>query len=46
MTLRRQPGFITLYPDRVYITQVKDTDEGIANVGRAVRCVEPHLGAA
>jgi ArsR family metal-binding transcriptional regulator len=29
MTLRRQPGFITLYPDKVYITQVKDTQEGL-----------------
>lgn len=29
MTLRRQPGFITLYPDKVYITQVKDTAEGV-----------------
>jgi len=29
MTLRRQPGFITLYPDKVYITQVKDAAEGL-----------------
>jgi len=29
MTLRRQPGFITLYPDKVYITQVKDSEEGL-----------------
>jgi ArsR family metal-binding transcriptional regulator len=29
MTLRRRPGFITLYPDKVYIIQVKDVDEGI-----------------
>ena len=27
--LRRQPGFITFYPDKVMITQVKDTDEGL-----------------
>ncbi len=29
MTLRRQPGFITLYPSRVMITQVADVDEGL-----------------
>jgi ArsR family metal-binding transcriptional regulator len=29
MTLRRQPGFITIYPDKVYITQVQDTAEGL-----------------
>jgi len=29
MTLRRQPGFITLYPDKVYITQVRDSSEGL-----------------
>ncbi len=29
LTLRRQPGFITFYPDRVMITQVKDTAEGL-----------------
>jgi len=27
LTFRRQPGFMTLYPDKVYITQVKDADE-------------------
>jgi ArsR family metal-binding transcriptional regulator len=30
MTLRRQPGLITLYPDRVMITQVASVDEGLA----------------
>ena len=30
LTFRRQPGFMTLYPDKAYITQVKDTDEGLA----------------
>lgn len=30
LTLRRQPGFITLYPDKVHITQVKDVNEGLA----------------
>lgn len=29
MTLRRRPGFITLYPDQVMITQVKDVQEGL-----------------
>ena len=29
LTLRRQPGLITFYPDEVMITQVKDTDEGL-----------------
>lgn len=29
LTLRRQQGFITLYADRVYITQVKDVEEGL-----------------
>jgi ArsR family metal-binding transcriptional regulator len=30
LTLRRQPGFITFYSDKVMITQVKDADEGLA----------------
>jgi ArsR family metal-binding transcriptional regulator len=29
LTFRRQPGFLTLYPDKAYITQVKDTDAGL-----------------
>lgn len=29
LTFRRQPGFMTLYPDKVYITQVKDAEEGL-----------------
>lgn len=29
LTFRRQPGFLTLYSDRLYITQVKDVDEGL-----------------
>ncbi len=28
LTFRRSPGFLTLYSDRVYITQVKDAEEG------------------
>lgn len=30
LTLRRRPGFITLYADKVHITQVKDVNEGLA----------------
>ncbi len=29
LTFRRLAGFMTLYVDRVYITQVRDTDEGL-----------------
>ncbi len=29
LTFRRLAGFMTLYADRVYITQVRDTDEGL-----------------
>jgi len=29
LTFRRQPGFLTLYPDKVYITQVKDSEAGL-----------------
>ena len=29
LTFRRQPGFMTLYPEKVYLTQVKDSDEGL-----------------
>lgn len=29
LTFRRQPGFLTIYPGQVMITQVKDTDEGL-----------------
>jgi ArsR family metal-binding transcriptional regulator len=30
LTLRRQPGFITIYCQRITITQVKDVEEGLA----------------
>lgn len=36
LVLRRRPGFITLLPDEIYITQVKDADEGLGLLG-AVR---------
>ena len=29
LTFRRQHGFMTLYPDKVYITQVRDVEEGL-----------------
>ncbi len=29
LTFRRTPGFLTLYSDCVYITQVKDVDQGL-----------------
>jgi len=30
LTFRRQPGFMTLNTEKVYITQVKNTEEGLA----------------
>ena len=36
LTFRRRPGFLTLYPDKVYITQVKDLDEGLMLLGAFV----------
>jgi ArsR family metal-binding transcriptional regulator len=29
LTLRRQPGFISLYSEKAYITKVRDTEEGL-----------------
>lgn len=29
LTFRRQPGFLTLSPEKVYITQVRDVEEGL-----------------
>ena len=29
LTFRRQPGFLTLYSDKVYITQIKDAEAGL-----------------
>jgi len=29
LTFRRQPGFMTLYPDKIYITQVSNIVEGL-----------------
>lgn len=33
LTFRRPRGFLTLYADKVYITQVQDTEEGLALLG-------------
>jgi len=33
LTFRRPRGFMTLYPDKVYITQVKDSAEGLELLG-------------
>ena len=29
LTFRRQPGFMTLYSEKVYITQIRDAEEGL-----------------
>lgn len=29
VTFRRPSGFLTIYPDRIFITQVKDAEEGL-----------------
>lgn len=33
LTFRRQPGFLTLYPDKVYLTQVLDAQAGLDILG-------------
>ena len=45
LTFRRQPGFLTLYSDRVYITKVNDVDEGLellAALTEAINVVWEH----
>lgn len=47
LTFRRQPGFLTLYADRVYITQVRDAAEGLElleALRRAVNATWEHRG--
>jgi ArsR family metal-binding transcriptional regulator len=39
LTFRRQPGFMTLYANRVTITQVRDADEGLALLAALVEAV-------
>lgn len=39
LTFRRQPGFLTLYANRVTITQVRDADEGLALLAALVEAV-------
>ena len=39
LTFRRQPGFLTLYADRVYITKVSGTEEGLDLLAALVEAV-------
>jgi ArsR family metal-binding transcriptional regulator len=39
LTFRRQPGFLTLYSDRVYITQVLDVEEGLVLLAALVEAI-------
>lgn len=39
LTFRRQPGFMTLYPDKIYITQIKDAEEGLGLLSALVDAI-------
>ena len=39
LTFRRHPGLMTLYQDRVYITQVRDRNEGLALLNALVDAI-------
>ena len=39
LTFRRQPGFLTLYADKVYITQVGNAEEGLELLAALVEAV-------
>jgi ArsR family metal-binding transcriptional regulator len=39
LTFRRPHGFMTLYPEKVYITQVKDSEEGLELLAALVEAV-------
>ena len=39
LTFRRPHGFMTLYPEKVYITQVKDSQEGLELLAALVEAV-------
>lgn len=39
LTFRRQPGFLTLYGDRVTFTQVRDVQEGLALLAALVEAI-------
>ena len=39
LTFRRHPGFMTLYQDCVYITQVRDTNEGLTLLNALVDAI-------
>ena len=45
MTIRRRPGLITLYPDKVMVTQVADVEEGLALLAADARPAQPDVGA-
>lgn len=39
LTFRRQPGYLTLYSDRVTLTQVRDVEEGLALLAALVDAI-------
>lgn len=39
LTFRRPAGFLTLYPDKVYITQVRDAEEGAGLLSALVEAI-------
>jgi ArsR family metal-binding transcriptional regulator len=39
LTFRRQPGFMTLYPEMVYITQIKNIEEGLVLLEALVKAI-------
>ena len=39
VTFRRHPGFLTVYPERVFITQVKDVQEALELLGALVGAI-------
>jgi len=39
LTFRRHPGFLTLYPDTVYITQARDAEQGAALLSALVDAI-------
>ena len=39
LTFRRPHGFMTLYPEKVYITQVQDSQEGLELLAALVEAV-------
>jgi ArsR family metal-binding transcriptional regulator len=39
LTFRRPRGFMTLYPEKIYITQVKDSEEGLELLAALVEAI-------